>query len=498
MLNKNSLIEDHNRFKQLIKNSFDLVVLWDEKGIQHYISESCERILGFKQDELMDISIIENMIHPDDKKSVIKGFLDIIKHNTNGGQQCRHRHKNGNWVYLEIFGTNQLNNPAIKSVVLNIRDITERKKTESTLKSNYSLLRIAGETAKFGGWNYDIASKKLTWSDEIAIMREEPIGYSPDLHTGISAYTPEFRNKIAKVFKNCLENGISYDEEMRIITAKGKKIWVRTIGEAVRDEQGTIVKIQGSFQDINQRKLKDEKLRKSEQQLKELNATKDKLLSIIAHDLRNPFATIIGYSDLLANNIHDFNTTDIINFNSYINTTAVNTLALLDNLLNWAKSQTGQITFKPEKLNLSSIIKNSIDILHQSAKLKNIILNYIQPKDFYVFTDNYMVKIIIRNLVTNAVKFTKSNGTISINTTQENNYVKVTISDNGIGMSKKTLTQLFTTQTNETTSGTENEKGFGLGLLLCKEFVEKNKGKIWVESELGVGTTFYFTLPIAN
>lgn len=124
---------DEEAFKQLIKNSFDMVVLLDSDGIQHYVSESCERILGYKPEELINISVIEKMVHPEDKEKTIAGLTDIIENSKNGGTQYRHRHKNGSWVYLEAFGTNQINNPLIKSVVLNVRDITERKKAEKDL-----------------------------------------------------------------------------------------------------------------------------------------------------------------------------------------------------------------------------------------------------------------------------------------------------------------------------------------------------------------------------
>jgi len=492
---ENSLKESEERFKQLVKNSFDMVILMDSKGVQHYISESCEKMLGYKQEELIGIPVIEKMIHPDDQESTLKDFLDIVENKTHGGTQYRHRHKNGSWVYLEAFGTNQLDNPVIKSVVLNVRDITERKKAKEKLESNYSLLRMAGKTAEFGGWSYDVADKKIFWSDEIAVIREEPLGFSLDLNSGIAAYAPEYRNRISKVFNDCLELGIPYDEEMIVATAKGNNIWIRTTGEAVRDDNGNIVKLQGAFQNINSKKLREEALIESETQLIELNATKDKLFSIIAHDLRSPFNTILGYSDLLSNSAKTYDTERIVKFSTDINSAAVNTLALLDNLLNWAKSQTGQITFKPVKLNLQPIIAQTIEVLNSTAKIKNISLNYIQSDSIEVYADQDMLNVILRNLIANALKFTNSRGAIAVNAMQKNNFIEITVSDNGVGMNEETLNKLFKIDTTITTNGTANEKGSGLGLILCKEFVEKQGGTIWVESEPNKGATFHFTLP---
>jgi len=129
------------RLKQLLKNSFDMIVLLDANGIQHYVSESCEKILGYRPEELINISVIKQMIHPDDRKGVMLGLQNIINKSANGGVQYRHKHKNGTWVYLETFGTNQIDNPHIKSVILNVRDITERKNTEQALKESEARLK---------------------------------------------------------------------------------------------------------------------------------------------------------------------------------------------------------------------------------------------------------------------------------------------------------------------------------------------------------------------
>jgi signal transduction histidine kinase len=263
----------------------------------------------------------------------------------------------------------------------------------------------------------------------------------------------------------------------------------------VKDDNGNIVKLHGSFQNINLKKLREQELKESENQLKELNATKDKLFSIIAHDLRSPFNTILGYSDLLANNIKNYDSEKIVKFSAQINSAAVNTLVLLDNLLNWAKSQTGQITFKPVKLNLQPIITHVIEILNPTAELKNIAINCFQSNGIEVYADPYMLKIILRNLIANAIKFTNSKGSIEVKALKKDNFIEITISDNGIGMNKEALNKLFIIQTNETTVGTANEKGSGLGLVLCKEFIEKQRGEIWVESEIGKGSNFKFTLP---
>ena len=236
------------------------------------------------------------------------------------------------------------------------------------------------------------------------------------------------------------------------------------------------------------------KLRHKNNELNILNTTTNKLFSIIAHDLRSPFNAILGFSDLLRSNAKTLDTSKIVKFSGHINSAATNTLALLDNLLNWAKSQTGQMSFKPAQLELQPIVTQSIEVLNPTAELKHITLNY-QTANIVVYADQHMLKTILLNLITNAIKFTHPKGTIAVNASKKNSCIEITVSDNGIGMDTETLDKLFILQTNETTIGTANEKGSGLGLVLCKELVEKHGGTIWVVSEENKGTTFHFTLP---
>ncbi len=239
-----------------------------------------------------------------------------------------------------------------------------------------------------------------------------------------------------------------------------------------------------------------EKAEESETQLKELNSTKEKLFSIIAHDLRSPFNSILGLSELL---IEEGDSLDVAGYKMYsstINISAKNTLVLLDNLLNWAESQTGQISFNPKKHILSSIIYEIFELLDSIAKNKNIVLNYIPSEEIEVFADLNMIKTVLRNLISNAIKFTNSNGKINVYALLKDTFIEIAVSDNGVGIDLKTQNKLFNLETNQSSIGTENEKGTGLGLILCKEFVEKHGGKIWIESELGKGSNFKFTLPV--
>jgi signal transduction histidine kinase len=169
---------------------------------------------------------------------------------------------------------------------------------------------------------------------------------------------------------------------------------------------------------------------------------------------------------------------------------------LLENLLEWANSQRGKISFNPIPLNLNEIFKEEFKMLDEMAGRKYIKLNSRFTDDLTIVADKNMIKTILRNLISNAIKFTNKNGKVEVTATSDNKQVMISVSDSGIGMTKETMAKLFRIDSNLSTHGTENEKGTGLGLILCKEFVEKHGGKIWVESESGKGSIFRFTLPM--
>jgi signal transduction histidine kinase len=242
--------------------------------------------------------------------------------------------------------------------------------------------------------------------------------------------------------------------------------------------------------------------------LNELNITKDRFFSIIAHDLKGPFSSLIGFSELLLNDYKNLSAEEIHDYHKMIYTTANNSHNLLENLLEWSRSQTGKITFNPTKINISQIVQNVADLLISSANEKNIVfLNEISPSVF-AFADDNMVKTILRNLLNNAIKFTSKYGIIKLTSQQLQNksiqtdtpnisMIEVSVKDSGIGISTDNLNKLFKIDQKISTKGTNNEKGTGLGLIICKEFIDKNGGQITIESYEGKGTTLKFTLPEA-
>lgn len=251
--------------------------------------------------------------------------------------------------------------------------------------------------------------------------------------------------------------------------------------------------------DITERLLAKNSLEKSESRLRELNAMKDKFFSIIAHDLKNPFNAILGFSSLLNEAYDNFTDAQRKEFIKNICTSSENTFKLLQNLLEWSRTQTGKIDFFPNYFMLDKIIQEIQTLMMPVFTNKEVQLVNSVPKDLKVYADSNMIRFVVRNLLSNAYKFTYSKqGRVEISAKQNKNNVEVWVKDNGVGITKETQKQIFRVDNQVKTSGTNNESGSGLGLILCKEFVEKNGGKLAVESELGNGSIFSFNLPVSK
>ncbi len=244
-------------------------------------------------------------------------------------------------------------------------------------------------------------------------------------------------------------------------------------------------------------KAQSKKIKATNQNLKILNATKDKFFSIIAHDLRSPFNALLGFSEILLEKHKEFDNEKREIIIESLNSSIVGAYKLLENLLAWSLSQSGKMQFSPEKLNLKDILLETMINLQESANKKNIqIINTI-PENEIIYADKNMITTVFRNLISNAIKFT-NNGqhiTISIKTQAGGKFHEISIVDTGVGIAKEKIDDLFRIDKDTSTLGTDKEKGTGLGLIICKEFVEKHSGKIWVESELNIGTTFSFSIP---
>lgn len=242
-------------------------------------------------------------------------------------------------------------------------------------------------------------------------------------------------------------------------------------------------------------KKQKEDLEMQRKELVSLNQTKDKFFAIIAHDLRNPFGAVLSLSELLAKEFESFEPDRLHMFIQQIYKYSNNTFNLLENLLQWSLLQTGRTVVSLKSVNMAEVIHENINLLRANAQQKEIELAWVNPDDHFVYCDRNMITTVLRNLISNAIKFTPTKGRIEVEVDGNAEYLKVIVRDSGVGISPDNQQKLFRLDSNPSTPGTDEEEGTGLGLILCKEFVEKNHGTIGVSSIEGKGSTFYFTIP---
>ncbi len=286
---------------------------------------------------------------------------------------------------------------------------------------------------------------------------------------------------------------IQYDSQNP--TKDGKIIWAHTTVTPVRGANGQIYRFIGVDSDITRLKQAEEEIAWQKQELEKLNATKDKFFSIIGHDLRSPFGNFVGITNLLLQNFHSYNKEQLLQFIIRLNRSAQNSYSLLENLLAWARSQRNSVELNIQHNNLSSLIRECVELLAPFAERKNLEIISEFPETVDVLCDDDSIRLVIRNLLFNALKYTPSGGKITIKVFVQDKKAVVQVIDTGVGISEENLKKLFRIDIVHSTLGTDNERGTGLGLILCADFVQRNKGEIGVVSKEGSGSTFWFSLP---
>jgi PAS domain S-box-containing protein len=396
--------------------------------------------------------------------------------------------------------TNELEN-RIKELELELSDLKSElivdKQVEMMLRESELSFRNAQEIARMGNWELNLNNQKTKWSENCYVIYGlKPFEMEPTFEYFKSRIHPYDMHLIDEAFENIVRYKLPHTSEMRIIFPDGTFKWFQNnMIPVFKDDK--LVALKGINLDITERKQAELALKENESKLHQLNLDKDRFISILGHDLKSPFNNLLGLSEVLIDEITSLKTEEIEDIAKDIQKSAKIANKLLDDILMWARTQQGKIPFKPQILSFKDIFKDTLEILTPNANAKNITINYSASDEINVFADIDMIKTILRNFVSNAIKFTNSGGSINIDAKQNYENVIISVSDNGIGIPPDNLTKLFDISEVITTTGTAKETGTGLGLLLCKEFVEKHGGKIWLESEVGKGSEFKFTLPIS-
>ncbi|WP_321310448.1 PAS domain-containing sensor histidine kinase [Marinifilum fragile] len=473
-------------FKNIFESAGDAFLIHDSNGNILDFGSKLPVLLGYSQEEFKKLSLIDI----DDPRYSMKidSRQEQMKDKDHLLFETELIRKSGVRIPVEVSAT-LIPLQGEKLFFVSLRNLEKRKKVEEDLKISEKRFRTLVENAPDLIMRFDKNYKHLFVNSAtktlLNIEPEEFIGKTHE-ELGFPEHMCKFWEKeMKKVF---LSSKLKVVEFSIQIDGEDKYFDWQLIPEF--DEEGQTETILAVARDITARKL-------NEKALEDAVKTKDKFFSIIAHDLKNPFNAMLPIIHILKENHMDMQREQLSEMIELINSSVKQEYNLLKNLLEWSRAQTGAIKLKPERIELRQLFESNL-LLHRAvAENKNISIEVNDPESYNVLSDKYMLETVIRNLVSNALKFTETNGNIKIHITEDKNQVLCSVQDNGIGISPENQQKLFRIDTNYTRLGTKDESGTGLGLILCKEFVEKNGGSITVQSEVAVGSTFTFSLPKA-
>jgi PAS domain S-box-containing protein len=367
---------------------------------------------------------------------------------------------------------------------------TNRKGKNRYFHYQKEILNTISETASFIDKNYRYVFVNTAFNKYFGKETEEVIGKTVNELWN----SDDFTQKIQPAMEKSLQGKPVFLLFEGIIPTGENKILEWNFYPH-RNAEGRIDGLISTAKDVTEHKKAEQALLESEARFKELNATKDKLFSIIGHDLKGPLNNILGFSELIDQNFESFSEQEIKQYVKLIYKSSLTVTDLLENLLTWSRAQRNIFTVSPHNVAVYFTVERCFGQLIQNALHKEIRLKNNVLPDTVVYADEEMISTIIRNLISNAIKFTNRGGTISVIAQSSPEHVAIGIKDTGVGIASDKIAQLFQPNENQSSPGTEGEKGTGLGLLICKDFAEKNNGKIWAESSPEQGTTFWIKLP---
>lgn len=459
---------------ELLQNTpYEIIPSWKELLLNNgfIFSENISELPQDIRDVLEPQEIKSILIYPITVEGNFYGFI--------GFDECK---RNKIWEKEELA--------LLKTVSNVLSNSFERREYLERLKSSEIRLKMAIESANEALWDWNFQSGELYLNENWYKMS----GYTSEELSGLSNLWYRFIDK--EDLPNVIDNWnrhISgetefYEQINRIVTKEGSKKWVITKGMVVkRDKDGNPLRAVGIQADITEQKEREEELRK-------LVATRDMYFSIIAHDLRGPIGSFAGLTEMMnTSSLDKESEKEII---SELAKLSKSTFELLENLLIWARSQRGDVALNLTQINLSTLVDIVLSPLKTLAQQKNILLINEVKDGTTVFADSEALSLIIRNIVSNSIKFTKSGGRVLVSSKKRDSLMEISIIDNGIGMPKEVADRLFTSDGYQTRRGTDNEKGSGLGLMMSSEFVKRMGGEIKVESIENIGTRVCFTVPV--
>ena len=495
------VIEFENRYRTLVDSMSEGLLQVDNNDVIVFANRIFCAMSGYSLEELTGkaghmILFDKNQWEIIVEKNVLrlKGIIDTY--------EMKMRCKNDEYKWVQIGGSPIIDNKGIVIGSIGVfTDITERKTIEKELEESEKKYRDLFEKSadailiinngKFVDCN-QATVEMLHYNDKKELLKTHPSELSPE-------FQPDGKSSLEKadeMMRTAMEKG-SFRFEWYHKKADGEVFPVEVLLTAIDTNDRNKI-LYTVWRDITERKKAELQLAKYAEELKSLNSIKDKFFSIISHDLRGPFQGFLGATDLLVSEIDTLSKEEIMGIGEALNNSLKKQLDLLNTLLDWSRLQTGDFYIKPELFLLKEAILNIIQPFELLATQKGIKLINSVTEEIEVFLDVNMLSLIVRNLISNAIKFTNVNGYVKISAIRKDHLIEISVEDNGVGMEQDVIKKLFRMDHYYTTEGTLNESGTGLGLMLCKEIVDKYKGDIRAESELNKGSKFIFTIPGSN
>jgi PAS domain S-box-containing protein len=529
-----TLKHSEERFRSVAHSANDAIITIDFGGNILGWNRGAENIFGFKETEIIGESL--NVIIPEDYiRQHIKSKILLERRNPDYDKykpvELEGMRKNGDSFPIEL-SLSEWETSEGKFFTGIVRDITTRKRTELENQIIYEITQGLTSTS-----NLDELLKlihhtlgKVVYADNFFVaLHNDDTGlfsfpYFVDKYDETPSPTSMGKSCTAYVFRTLKPflfsdeeyNNLLENDEVELIGSASPS-WIgiplqapsKVIGVMVlqhyekadvytENDLKLLMSIGSQIAIAIERKKAEEEIILKNELLQAINAEKDKFFSILAHDLRGPLSAFVAATQILAEETQSMNFEEIQEISVSMKESATNIYSLLENLLEWSRLQRGIMEFIPEKFNLKKEIQECTQVLNESARKKEIEIEYSVPEDIELVADRHMFDTVTRNLVSNAIKFTPTGGKIQVGALNTNNEIEIHITDSGIGMPAELKNKLFHINEKTSRKGTEGEPSTGLGLLLCKEFIEKHNGEIWAESEAGHGSTFYFTVPLVE
>ena len=484
---EDELKDSQARYKILTDLTMEGIILHDHGTIVDINPSAC-KITGYSL-EFMKGKNVLNFIHPDSHELAIKNMGSMYS----GTYELKIIHADQNIFIAEVEAKNVIIDGKEMRVVA-IRNISERKRIEEEILSLSTAVKQSPASIVITDTAGTIEYVNPKFTEVTGYTFEEAVGQNPRILKTEHTISEDY-----KEMWETITSGETWRGEFLNRKKDGTHYWELASISPIIDDKGYIIKYLAVKEDITERKETEVALVSSEKKLSKANATKNMFFSIIAHDLKGPVGNITQVLNLFKENFNDISNDERLDYISILSSLSSKTNRLLEDLLLWARIQMNTVDITFDQINLNTLILSSIELVKERAEEKNIeILTEIE--DIKIETNESSLKTVIRNLLSNAIKFSYNNGVVKIKTEvfSEKNKLVISFEDKGVGISKENISKLFKIETSFTTYGTNNEKGTGLGLILCKELIEKINGTIWVESKEEVGSTFYIAISLKN